>query len=312
MEIILVIFYFASFFILWFGAGLIIKGVDQLSRKLNLSSFSVSFFVLGLLTSTPEFSLGINAIIAKNPEIFVGNLIGGSVTLLLLVIPLLAIFGNGIKLCHQLDEKNLIFSLLVIITPIFFIADNLITRTEAAFLILIYGILVYFIEKKKGLLERVKDEIFSKETHLFEDLGKIFLGITIIFLTSRFIVVQTIKYANILKAPLFLVSLLVLSVGTNLPELSLAIRSILSRRKEIAFGDYLGSASANSFFFGILTFLNNQRINVSHYSKITLILVLFSFFLFFLFSKSKKEISKEEGIILLLTYLLFVLVETAL
>lgn len=309
MMIFFLILYLLSFFILWFGAGLIIKGVDHLSKKLNFSSFSISFFVLGLLTSTPELALGINAILAKNPEIFVGNLIGGSVTLLLLVIPLLAVFGRGIKLSHQLDEKNLIFSLLVVISPIFFIADNLVTRTEAVFLIILYGILVYFIEKKKGLLEKVKDEIFSKETHVFEDLGKIVLGIILIFLTSRFIVNQTIIYSEILKIPLFLVSLLILSIGTNLPELSLAIRSIITKKKEIAFGDYLGSAAANTFLFGFLTLLNRQRINVSHYSKITLILVLFSFFLFYLFSRSKNEISKEEGKILVLTYLLFVLVE---
>lgn len=309
MTIIFGFLYFLSFFLLWLGAGLIIRAIDQISKKINLSSFSLSFFVLGLLTSIPELALGINAIINGTPEIFVGNLIGGAVALLLLVIPSLAIFGDGIKISHQLDEKNLIFSLLVVIAPVFFIADNLITRTEGVFLILIYGILVYFIEKKKGLLERVKEDLFSKETHILEDLGKTILGVVIVFLTSRFIVNQTIVYSQALKIPLFLVSVIFLSIGTNLPELSLAIRSIVSKKKEIAFGDYLGSASANSFLFGFLTLINGRRINVSHYSKITLILGLFSFLLFYLFSRSKNEISKEEGKILLLTYLLFVLVE---
>ena len=309
MTIIFSFLYFLSFFILWFGAGLIIKAVDQLSKKINLSSFSLSFFVLGLLTSVPELALGINAVIDGTPEIFVGNLIGGAVALLLLVIPSLAIFGNGIKITHQLDEKNLIFSLLVVVAPVFFIADNLVTRTEGVFLMLIYGILVYFIEKKKGLLEKVKDNLFSKETHFLEDLGKMILGVVIVFLTSRFIVNQTIVYSQGLKIPIFLVSVLLLSIGTNLPEFSLDIRSIISKKKEIAFGDYLGSASANTFLFGFLTLINGKRINISHYSKITLILVLFSLFLFYLFSRSKKEISKEEGKILLLTYLLFVLVE---
>lgn len=309
MNIIFVVLYFLSFFVLWFGAGLIIKGVDELSKKINLSSFSVSFFVLGLLTSVPEFSLGINSILIGDPEIFVGNLIGGSVALLLLVIPFLAILGGGIKLCHQLDEKNLIFSLLVVIAPVFFIADNLVTRTEGVFLIMIYFILVYFIEKKKGLLEKVKDSFITNKTHIVEDIGKTLVGVVIVFLTSRYLVNQTVYFSQILKAPLFLVSFLILPFGTNLPEFSLAIKSIISKKKEIAFGDYLGSAAANSFLFGFLTLLNGKRVNVSRYSMITLILMLFSFFLFYIFSRSKNDISKEEGGILLLTYLLFILVE---
>ncbi|MCX7881228.1 MAG: hypothetical protein N2482_01795 [Patescibacteria group bacterium] len=309
MLVFSIIFYLLSFFILWFGAGLIIKGTDDLAKKINLSSFSLSFFVLGMLTSIPEFSLGINSIIAKQPEIFVGNLIGGSATLLLLVIPILAFLNRGIKISHQLDEKNLIFSLVVVIAPVFFIADNLVTRTEGVFLMMIYLILVYFIEKKKGLLERIKDELKTEKTHIFEDCLKIFVGVAIVFFSSRFLVERTVYFSHLLKLPLFLISFLVLPFGTNLPEFSLAVRSVISKKNEIAFGDYLGSAAANSFLFGFLTLVNGKRVNVSRYSMITLILMIFSFFLFYLFSRSKNNISKDEAKILLLIYLLFVLVE---
>ena len=103
--------YVLSFVAIWFGAGLIISSVEELSKKLNISSFAVSFFVLGILTSIPEASVGINSIIDRDPEIFVGNLIGASLVLFLLVIPILAVAGNGIRLAHQLDGKSLLVSL---------------------------------------------------------------------------------------------------------------------------------------------------------------------------------------------------------
>lgn len=309
MLVISVIFYILAFFILGLGADFIVKGIDHLSKRINLSAFSLSFFVLGLLTSVPEFSLGINAVVSGEPEIFVGNLIGGSITLMLLVISVLAILGKGIKLYHKLDEKNLMLALLTIIAPVFFIADNLVTRTEAVFLMILYLILVYFVEKKKGLLEKITDQLTTEKRFFVYDLGGIFIGIIMIFFASRFIVDKTVYFSQLLNLPLFLVSLLILPLGTNLPEFSIAVRSILSKKKEIAFGDYLGSAAANTLFFGFLTLVHGQRINVSRYSMITLIMFLFSFFLFYLFSRSKDEISREEGIILFLTYLLFVLVE---
>src|SRR3989338_10797484 len=113
-------FYIFAFLLIWFAAGVIVTSVDRLAHKLNLSSFAISFFLLGILTSVPEISVGISSVIDKKPEIFVGNLIGGVAVIFLLIIPLLAVFGGGVKLTHQLEKHNLIFALLVIITPTVF------------------------------------------------------------------------------------------------------------------------------------------------------------------------------------------------
>jgi cation:H+ antiporter len=151
MIFVKLILFIASFFVIWYASGIIINAVDSLAHRLKMSSFAVSFFVLGILTSIPEFSVGLNSIINGRPEIFVGNLLGASLVIFILVIPILAIFGNGVRLVHQLTEKNLIFSLLVVATPVFLIADDLLTRTEGVFLIFIYGILFY--RKKRRIIE---------------------------------------------------------------------------------------------------------------------------------------------------------------
>ncbi len=306
MIFIHLIFYLVAFFILWYCSGIIISSVERLAHKFKLSSFAVSFFVLGILTSIPEFSVGINSIINKTPDIFVGNLLGASLILFILVIPLLAVFGGGVKLVHQLGENNLIFSLLVVAAPVFLIADNVLTRTEGVFLILIYIILFYFIEKKDGLMAVSKEKkIFSKK-HFIEDFVEIILASIIIFITSKFIVNETVYFASFFHISSFLISLIILSIGTNLPELSLAIKSIFLGKKEVALGDYLGSAAANTLLFGIFTLLNGKRINVSVYSFRILLLTLLGLGVFYLFSRSKNDISKKEGKILLLIYLLFV------
>ncbi|KKP36938.1 MAG: Na+/Ca+ antiporter, CaCA family [Candidatus Roizmanbacteria bacterium GW2011_GWA2_32_13] len=308
MVFVHIFFYISSFFLLWYCSGIIVNSVGRLASKLKLSSFAVSFFVLGILTSIPEFSVGINSIIDKTPDIFVGNLLGASLVLFILVIPLLAVFGGGVKLIHQLNENNLIFSLLVVAAPIFLIADNVLTRTEGVFLILIYVILFYFIEKKNGLMAIGQEKkISSNKKHFIEDSIEIILAAVIIFLASKFIVNETIYFASFLHVSEFIIGLLVLSIGTNLPELSLAIKSIFLGKKEVALGDYLGSAAANTLLFGLFTLLNGKRINVSVYSFRILILTLLGLGVFYLFSRSKNDISKREGKILLLIYLLFII-----
>jgi len=128
---------------------------------------------------------------------------------------LLAVFGGGVKLIHQLSENNLIFSLLVVAAPVFLIADNVLTRTEGVFLILIYFILFYFIEKRHGLttiIQKEEKKIFSK--HFFEDAVELLLASTIIFLASRHIVTET-EY--------FLFEYFSLFIPTLIPNLNVVI-----------------------------------------------------------------------------------------
>ncbi len=309
MIYIKLVLFIASFFVIWYASGIIINAVDSLAHRLKMSSFAVSFFVLGILTSIPEFSVGLNSIINGRPEIFVGNLLGASLIIFILVIPILAIFGNGVRLVHQLTEKNLIFSLLVVATPVFLIADNLLTRTEGVFLIFIYVILFYFIEKKGGLLKIFEENTLPSRKNLVEIITRLIFAISVIFFTSNFIVNQTVYFSQYFGISSFIISLIFLSIGTNLPELSLAVRSVAMGKKDIALGDYLGSAAANTLFFGILTLLNGKRVIFGNYAIQTLILTLLGLGVFYIFSRSKNDISRKEGLILLLVYVVFILVE---
>lgn len=301
--------FFASFFVIWYASGIIINSVENLAHRLRISSFALSFFVLGILTSIPELSVGLNSIINNRPEIFVGNLLGASLILFIFVIPILAIFGNGVKLVHQLTEKNLIFSLLVVATPVFLIADGLLTRTEGVFLIFIYIILFYFIEKKGGLLKIFEENTLPKKKNLIEISTRLIFAIGVIFFTSNFIVNQTIYFSEYFGVSSFIISLIFLSLGTNFPELSLAIRSVAMGKKDIALGDYLGSAAANTLFFGGLTLLNGKRVTFGNYTIQTLLLTLLGLGVFYAFARSKNDISRKEGLTLLLVYVLFIVTE---
>lgn len=300
------ILYCLSFVAVWFGAGLIIKSIDKIARELRLSSFAVSFFVLGILTSIPETAVSINAIVNHNPEIFVGTLLGGTVVIFLLIIPILAILGKGVRINHDLNTKNLLLCLAVIASPGLVILDHRVTNLEGILLLIFYTVGFYFIQKKHGIFEQNPVEILSHKLYSFIDLAKVGVGIGIVFVSSQFIVSQTLSFAQILDIPAFYISLIVLSLGTNLPELSIAIRAVISGKKDIAFGDYLGSAAANTLLFGIFTLINDGEVLTANSFVVTFMFIVTGLGLFYYFAQSKKDISKKEGIILLVFYFLFV------
>lgn len=306
-----ILLYIVSFIAIWWGAGLIIKSVDKIAKKLKISSFAISFFVLGLLTSIPETALSIQAVSEHKPEIFVGTLLGGVVVILLFIIPVLAIFGRGIRLNHDLDNKNLILSLCVIAMPSLLVIDHRVTNLEGLLLIASYATLFFFIQRKNGVFDSEKSEILQIKAYSFLDLLKVIFGIIVVFASSSFIVDQTITFSQMLNIPAFYLSLILLGLGTNLPELSLAVRAVLSSKKDIAFGDYLGSASANTLLFGFFTIINDGEVLTTNSFLITFGFIVVGLSLFYYFAKSKRDISVKEGYTLISIYIIFVLFELA-
>ncbi|MBI2049695.1 sodium:calcium antiporter [Candidatus Roizmanbacteria bacterium] len=301
--------YILAFIAIWVGAGFIVSSVDRFSKRLRLSSFAVSFVILGLLTSTPEFAVGLTAVAEGRPQVFIGNLIGGIPVIFLFVIPILAIFGNGVKLNHDFDRQHLLVSLGVIAIPSVALLDKKVSFFEGIIFVFLYIMLILLVEKKRGFFDRANTEVLNIKAYSYKDLIKILAGIGIVFVASQLIVDKTLYFSSIFNIPAFYISLIALSLGTNLPELSLAIRTVGLGKKSIAFGDYMGSAAANTLLFGIFTLLSGGEVLAVNSFFAVFLFVVGGLTLFYFLSKPEGIISRRSGIILLCLYVLFVLVQ---
>lgn len=301
--------YIAAFVFIWFGAGLIITSASKFSSRLKLSPFAFSFIVLGLLTSIPEFSVGLQAVASDKAEIFVGNLLGGIVVLFLVVIPLLAIFGNGINLKREVDNKKLILILVVILLPALFVLDKRVTNLEGVILILSYLILVFVVEKKDGILDNSNSQLLNIKAYSYKDLLRILIGILVVFVASNLIVARTLYFAEVFRIPAFYISLLVIALGTDLPELTLAARSVLLGKKDLAMGDYIGAASASTFMFGLFTILHNGEVLTISNFFVTFIFITLALALYYFYGSGDKFLTRKEGFVMFLIYFAFVAFE---
>lgn len=294
---------------IWFGTGITLSAVERISHRLQISSFAISFLLLGFFTSISELSVGLNSIFNNEPEIYVGNLIGASIVIFMLIIPLLAITGKQININHQLQGKNLVFPLVVVSLPVLQSLDGIISKNESLVSMVLFIILSLMVQKKRGLLEDTTRLLTLKKVKVLKELFKTIFGITIIYIFSHYIVEQTEYFSKALNLTPFLISLLFVSIGTNLPELSILIKSIFLKNNQIAFGDYVGSASVNTFLFGLLTLLYGHPVTLTNNYLISLIFLIFGLLLFFLFARSKNTITRIEGFYLLCFYVLFLVTE---
>ncbi len=297
-----------SFITLWTGAGISITSVEKISKKVNISSFLVSFFALGVLTSLSEISVAFFSLVDNTPEISVGNLIGGSAILILLVIPLLAVLNKAVTFNEQTGLINFPLSFLVISLPVFFVLDKKLTLMEAFFLLVSFAFLAFTISTKNTLLARLENAITKHSVSTYKELIKILFGVFLIVMSSKFIVDTTILYAGKYSLSPFVLGLVLLSFGTNLPELSILARSTLLKKKNIALGDYLGSATINTLILGFLTLGNGSPINLTTGIKYNLLLLPLGAGVLLYFIRNKK-LERGEGFILLCMFFLFMLLE---
>ena len=100
---------FGSFF-LWLGSEVLIKGAVSLASKLGISERIIGVTIIAFGTSIPELSTSIVAIINKEQNISLGNLIGSN------IFDMLGVIGiTGILSPIVISDKGLIDSDLVLI-----------------------------------------------------------------------------------------------------------------------------------------------------------------------------------------------------
>ena len=176
------------------------------------------------------------------------------------------------------------------------------------------GLYILFFNMFQGD-NKILEKLHHSENHdrrvLGRDLAKILVGAVIIFAAGKILVSRTIVLSDLLGAPPLLLSLLVLSIGTNIPELMIAVRAIRARHQEIAFGDYIGSAATNVLLFSILTFMGGPfSLETSGFSPVFFIIIC-GYAVFFMFSRIKNRISPAEGLGLILIFLIFLFFQAA-
>jgi cation:H+ antiporter len=307
MSIGRLILYIVAFAFLSYGSGLIVNTIKSFTRRLRIPPFVFSFFVVGALTSVTEVAVGINALSLHKPEIFVGSLLGGTIVLFLVVIPLLALFNGGVRIHKHLSSKNLLVTLGIITIPSLFALDRVVTNTEGFVLIALYICLFYIVKSKKGTLNKVTRAFERERTSLRHNtLLRLGVGGGLVFFSSRYIVEQTLVLADHYHISAFLVSLVVIAMGSTLPEIALAFRSLNDKIEDVALGDFLGSAAFNVLLFGIFTLVHNGEVTTAKSFNTTFIFVVLGVTSFYVLTRGKRRITPLEGFGLLGVYGAFV------
>jgi cation:H+ antiporter len=294
------------FFVLGASANIVVTNIKKIAHTLGIPLFLLGI-ILGILTSFPELSLAVNASLNGITEVSIGNLFGGIFVVFGLVLGLALILNRKVKTDGDIRTPLPAFVLLTL--PLLLGLDGTLGRIDGAIICLGYiAILIhlYFKNKNEHLLNIT---IVSKKT-LLKQITLIILGTTLVIGASHFIIDITIQLLSIFNVSGFLVGLIVFSLGTNLPELTVVISSWIKKVKEIPFSHMLGSAIVNALILGLMALFGPLTFEINTSYKLILYFLLLMSVLLLYFYRSDKTLSRPEGIVLLTLFIVFGYLQT--
>lgn len=230
---------------------LFVKGTVDISTVLRLPKVFVGVTLVSLVTTAPEFVVSVSASLMGDSGIAVGNAIGSVICNMGLV------FSIGIMIKEVMVHKEdviykVAFLLGVTLIMGFFIFDGVLSRLEAAILLIL--LIVFFVinyrlaMKHRADIPRIatpkKDGSILKKGIVWFVLG----GVATVLLARFGLLSAGLNIANILKLPHIVIGLTLIAIGTSLPELFVAIVSGRKDHSEIAFGNVIGANILNLLF----------------------------------------------------------------
>ena len=239
--------------ILCIGGYAIVSGGVSLAKRLKISSMIIGLTVVAYGTSTPELAAAILAALNSHTELILGNIIGSNISNVGMVIGISAIFAP--LLISKITVRKWIpimigVSLLVIAMSY----DGEISQMDGVILIIaLIGFTIYTIKTVKTHTttsttntdtEHVEGELFLSR-YKIETLPKAFalvgIGIVLLFLGGHFTVNGAVSIAESLGLSQLVIGVIIVGIGTSLPELITSVIAIARKQTDIGVGNIVGS-----------------------------------------------------------------------
>ena len=251
MEIIDVASVIAGLVILCVGGYAIVSGGVTLARKLRISSMIIGLTVVAYGTSTPELAAAILAAFNSHTELILGNIVGSNISNVGLVIGVSAVFAP-LLMSRVTVTKWVPIMIGVSLLVIGMSVDGEISQTDGLILIAaLIGFTIYTIKsvKKQSVTDvkaiaNVEGELFLSRFRIEtypKALGLVGIGIILLFFGGHFTVDGAVAIAESVGVSQLVIGVVVVGIGTSLPELITSVIAIAKKQTDIGIGNIVGS-----------------------------------------------------------------------
>lgn len=299
-----------GFVFLILSADILVDGSSGIAKKFHIPEIIIGLTIVSIGTSMPELFVSITSALEGHSDMAMGNIIGSNLSNLLLILGLSAIIKPVIfqKETRLYEIPMCLF--FTIILMIFCNSQYGISRIEAIILLILFctffGYTIFMGKKESQNEIDVKE---NKKNSTIKNIILIILGVVGLKIGGDLTVNNAVNVANYFDISEKIISLTILAIGTSLPELVTSVMAAIKGNSDIAIGNIIGSNIFNILLIiGVSAIIKPITYNVTYNFDLSILLLSTIILAIFPFIPPKEKMSRANGIIYFLMYVIYLVI----
>ncbi|ASC73438.1 Putative antiporter CaxA [Halomicronema hongdechloris C2206] len=235
--------------LLLLGAECLVRGAARLAILIGLSPLVIGLTIVAYGTSAPELAVSIQAALANQGDIALGNVLGSNIFNVLMILGLSAV-AMPLTVAQQLIRLDVPILIGVSGLLLLFALDGTLHASDGV--ILLGGSIVYtlfLVVQSRG------EQDCQVQAEYAEAYGRgkpslrawvinpllVVIGGSFLVVGSRLLVRGAVAIAQGLGLSELVIGLTIIAAGTSLPELATSVVASLRGERDIAVGNVIGS-----------------------------------------------------------------------
>ncbi|NHN43150.1 calcium/sodium antiporter [Halorubellus sp. JP-L1] len=306
------------------------SSMERIGLGLGISPFVVGATIVAAGTSLPELASSVLAVLAGEPGIVAGNVVGSNVANVFLVLGTVSVVGGGIVVDREVMRVDLP---LLTASAVFL----LIAAWDGAFawyegVLALVGLVAYveFSVSNPGRLRGPVQSVLGDQLADFSGNAEVTVdpppaepadvservdvgvrtvvvavaSLAFVVVGANYLVEAILAIAAVAGVGTEFVAITAVAVGTSLPEIAVSVAAVRQGSVDIAVGNVLGSNVFNAFaVMGVSSFVGPLAVPPSIREFALPVMVIAS--VLYLFIAQDREITPYDGVALLLLYAIF-------
>jgi len=246
------------------GGALLVRGASMLASQYGVPPLLVGLTVVAFGTSAPELVVNIIGAIRNQTDLAFGNVVGSNLANLGLVLCTAALV-RPMKIESQIVRRELPLLLLGTSTLLVMALDRQlvggipeISRSDALILLLLLCAFIYI--SLGDVLTQSQDPFISELNEIRSLLPNplisninvnwlyVAAGTGLLGLGGHLTVDKGAEFAALMGLPSVVIGMIVVAIGTSLPELVTSIIAAMKKESDLCVGNVIGSNLFNSLF----------------------------------------------------------------
>ena len=290
------------------GGEWLLRSAVALSYRLRVPKIVVGMTVVSLATSLPELIVSIQSALQGYPDLALANVVGSNVANLGLVLGIV-LFFTSIHVTPSFYRADWPLMFVATLLLWWFVKDGNLSALEGLFLIIgLFLMLGYLFNYKKQDVEAAEEpnQIVLPWSRI------VFFGIVgggLLAFGSDFLVDGAVGLARKLGVSERIIGITLVSVGTSIPELAASLIAIFKKENAISLGNLLGSNMFNILVvLGVTALIHPLQVNDARLLTfdIYVVIAIAALILPLVFVPKRMQLGWQEGLILLVCYILFI------